>query len=85
MCHFCFDHYEGWVYLDLESNLIACQQCVDQWEEDKKKEQELMDQGHSYHCAIRQVSGDGECECDLYGKGYDPYAWMRQQQEDTDG
>jgi hypothetical protein len=23
------------------------------------------------------VFGDGECECDLYARGYDPYAWTR--------
>jgi hypothetical protein len=33
--------------------------------------------GHSHHCACRQVWGDGECEYDLYAKGYDPYAWMK--------
>ncbi len=33
--------------------------------------------GHSFHCAHRIVWGDGECECDLYNKGYDPYAWMK--------
>ena len=37
----------------------------------------LQESGHSYHCACRQVWGDGECECDLYSKGYDPYAWLK--------
>lgn len=38
---------------------------------------QLQDKGHSYHCACRQVWGDGECECDLYKQGYDPYAWQK--------
>jgi len=36
----------------------------------------LRREGHPRHCACRQVWGDGECECDLYRRGYDPYAWM---------
>lgn len=37
----------------------------------------LCDEGHSHHCACRQVWGDGECECHTYVQGYDPYAWMQ--------
>ena len=37
---------------------------------------ELESNGHSFHCACRQLWGDGECECDLYQVGYDPYWWM---------
>lgn len=37
----------------------------------------IIASGHPRHCACRQVWGDGECECDLYEKGYDPYAWMK--------
>ena len=33
--------------------------------------------GHSHHCAHRIVWGDGECECELYQDGYDPYAWLK--------
>jgi hypothetical protein len=36
--------------------------------------------GHSYHCACRQIFGDGECECNLQKKGYDPYAWTKTNQ-----
>ena len=36
-----------------------------------------MDKGHPYHCAFRQLHGDGECECELYKKGYDPYKWLK--------
>lgn len=62
-----------------------CADCNDQlWAKLKKKEKkniekinELVRKGHSRHCACRQVWGDGECECDLYDKGYDPYAWMK--------
>ena len=37
----------------------------------------IQEKGHSHHCACRQVWGDGECECDMYTLGYDPYAWMK--------
>ncbi|VVS95323.1 hypothetical protein [Desulfoluna spongiiphila] len=43
---------------------------------DEKRIEELQSAGHPPHCAARQVWGDGECECDLYEKGYDPYGWM---------
>ncbi len=50
------------------------------FEEEHKDElkqiDEIVKQGHSHHCACRQIWGDGECECDLYKKGYNPYAWM---------
>jgi len=50
------------------------------FEEEHKDElkqiDEIVKQGHSQHCACRQVWGDGECECDLYKEGYNPYAWM---------
>lgn len=36
----------------------------------------LKAEGHPDHCAKRQVYGDGACECDLYSKGYKPYAWI---------
>lgn len=36
----------------------------------------LMQQGHPYHCACRQVWGDGECECKACEHGYDPDKWM---------
>ena len=53
----------------------------EEWEieeaDNLKKIEELRNQGHSHHCACRIVWGDGECECDLYAKGYDPYAWMK--------
>lgn len=45
--------------------------------ENLKKITQLKNNGHPHHCACRQVWGDGECECDMYAKGYDPYAWMR--------
>jgi hypothetical protein len=51
------------LYDDNESIMRAIEQ--------KKKE------GHPYHCAARQIFGDGECECDLYNLGYDPYAWHK--------
>jgi hypothetical protein len=47
----------------------------------KKNEQEIqriMHKGHSHHCACRQVWGDGECECDLYKLGHNPYQWLQE-------
>ena len=61
---------------------------VDKVEEyiDNKAITKLMDKGHPYHCAFRQLYGDGECECDLYKKGYDPYKWMKlSDEEKNDG
>lgn len=37
----------------------------------------LVDQGHTLHCAQRQVWGDGECECAITAAGYDPYKWQK--------
>ena len=51
------------------------------WEKEHRREllniEIIKEKGHSHHCACRQVWGDGECECDLYEMGYDPYAWMK--------
>lgn len=30
---------------------------------DRIRIKKLIKQGHSHHCAYRQVWGDGECEC----------------------
>ena len=48
-----------------------------QWNKELLQIDEIRKTGHSYHCACRQIWGDGECECDLYKQGYDPYAWMK--------
>jgi len=45
--------------------------------EDLAEIEHFQAKGHSRHCACRMIWGDGECECDLYNKGYDPYAWMK--------
>lgn len=50
---------------------------AEEFEKDLKRIREIKEEGHSYHCACRQVWGDGECECDLYERGYDPYAWIK--------
>lgn len=47
------------------------------YKEELKRIDEIVANGHPEHCACRQVWGDGECECDLYKQGYDPYAWMK--------
>lgn len=58
-----------------------CLDCiVEMYEENERTVREMNDiekQGHHPHCAARQVFGDGECECNLYAKGYDPYAWQK--------
>ena len=43
---------------------------------DEQKVKQIMKAGHPYLCAMRQVFGDGECECELYKKDYNPNAWM---------
>ena len=40
---------------------------------DYEKIQELIREGHSEHCAKRQVWGDGKCECAEYEKEYAQY------------
>jgi hypothetical protein len=44
--------------------------------DDMKRITEFEQQGHTRHCACRQVWGDGECSCALE-KHYDPYWWMK--------
>jgi len=64
---------------------LYCPDCNDylwaEWEDEHVEELEqikvIQANGHPHHCACRQVWGDGECECDLYEKGYNPYAWMK--------
>lgn len=43
---------------------------------DERAEIKRLAETHGLHCANRQVWGDGECECDMYKQGYNPYAWM---------
>lgn len=62
----------GW-----SEQVLFCESCAKEWNDDQKRIDELQKQGHSHHCACRQVWGDGECECALYAKGYDPYAWLK--------
>jgi len=67
-----------------------CAACNDelwkQWEADQagnlREIEELQKQGHPHHCACRQVWGDGQCECDLYKQGYDPYGWLKREKDD---
>jgi hypothetical protein len=37
------------------------------YQEELKQIREIETQGHTYHCACRQVWGDGECECLVRG------------------
>jgi len=69
MCKQC-----GWIGPGLIDGL--CAECKLQNEIDLENINNLIEEGHPYHCACRQVWGDGECECGLVSYGYDPYRWM---------
>jgi len=53
-----------------------CDDCGKQWDEDIDRIDALVSQGHTRHCACRQIWGDGGCSCELE-KHYDPYWWMK--------
>ena len=82
-CKNCQIEYEKWGKGPIENHL--CLDCNTKawkkWEAEEsdslKKIKELQSKGHLHHCACRQVWGDGKCECNMYAKGYDPYAWMK--------
>ncbi len=83
-CKECNCEYEKWIPEGAYENNL-CLKCNEKkWTEfekehgeDFKRIDEIVKQGHSEHCACRQVWGDGECTCDLEKAGYDPYAWMK--------
>jgi len=88
ICKECGNEYDQWyksggLLNPPENNL--CQECNhkawEKWEIEHVDElaqiSTLQQGGHTHHCACRQVWGDGECECNLYEKGYDPYWWMK--------
>ena len=54
-----------------------CLECIKENEEADQEINVLIQDGHSAHCANRQVWGDGECECHLYEEDYDPDLWMK--------
>ena len=64
-----------------DAGCYLCINCIKtahfQHVKDLKRISQLEAAGHGSHCAARQVYGDGECECEAYKKGYDPYAWKR--------
>ena len=83
ICKKCGKEYDPWYSgKPIENNL--CRLCnYREWkkfdtehEDDYRRIQDIQGKGHPHHCACRQVWGDGECECDLYAKGYNPYRWM---------
>lgn len=53
-----------------------CAECQAEDKAEKEKVEALIQAGHPYHCAMRQVSGDGLCECALYAQGYAPDKWL---------
>ncbi len=63
--------------LCVECNDKMCSEFAEEHAEEHARIETLKQQGHPEHCACRQVWGDGECECDLYKQGYDPYAWIK--------
>jgi hypothetical protein len=84
ICKNCGSEYGKWIPENtFENNLcLTCNEAAwKEWEKEEadnlKRIEEIQKQGHPHHCACRQVWGDGECECDLYKKGYDPYAWAK--------
>ena len=84
ICKECQQKYDKWLAIAAYENHL-CLLCNEwhwrSWEKEEANNLKLIDkiqaEGHPRHCACRQVWGDGECECDLYEKGYDPYAWMK--------
>jgi hypothetical protein len=70
-CKQCGDY--GYMYPDSD----ICGGCKAENDFNAEEIEKLQNEGHPYHCACRQVWGDGECECGLYQKGYDPYAWTK--------
>lgn len=83
-CKDCGKDYPKWLPEGQPENDL-CPECNEKawlkWEEEQAGNMEQIKaieaQGHSHHCACRQIWGDGECECDLYAKGYDPYGWHK--------
>lgn len=66
-----------WCGLDeAEQGNDFCPECDHQQRLDNKFIDQLISEGHTRHCACRQVWGDGECSCALE-KVYDPYWWMK--------
>lgn len=45
-----------------DENLL-CRKCDEIQQEEIKEIEEIIKEGHTRHCACRQVWGDGECEC----------------------
>ena len=54
----------------------ACSDCKKECDRITKEIERLEGEGHSFHCAMRITTGDGECECGIRKAGYDPYAWI---------
>lgn len=84
ICKECKTEYDKWLPDRANENEL-CILCNEWhwrlWEVEERENLKSIDRieakGHPRHCACRQVWGDGECECDLYRKGYDPYAWTK--------
>jgi len=83
-CKDCGKEYAKWLPESLPENDLCLECNAKAWENWEEEQTDSLAQieaiqalGHSHHCACRQVWGGGECECDLYVKGYDPYGWMK--------
>jgi len=61
---------------DLISIGQMCFNCKKEAYQKNREINHLISLGHPHPCAVRQIWGDGECECLLYKQGYKPYAWL---------
>ncbi len=63
-CHIC--KQTGDRTFDLQEAEINCTICG-RCEREQEEATDLINAGHTEHCAARQVWGDGECECGKTG------------------
>jgi len=48
---------------ELSDSIGICFDCVEENMIDYQRIEDIEKDGHTSHCACRQVWGDGECEC----------------------
>lgn len=46
-------------------NEDVCLDCKEEWESTCFQIEKLQKDGHTFHCACRIITGDGECECNF--------------------
>lgn len=52
-------------FLDPQTTDEPCYACSSENRNDQLRQASLVNKGHTHHCAIRQIWGDGECECGI--------------------